>query len=147
MKSTNILISDYIIPPERQQPDMTCAQFGFLSVIHAAISSAIYMGFREIYLLGCDMDFFIDPGRTFVHSYGKGQFGESDKSTAELFGWGQVELMEWCLREFRGFEALRRCAQANGITLVNAGRGGALNVLPRRSLDEILHRQGDHHAD
>jgi Protein of unknown function DUF115 len=135
------LISDYVRRPNSRIPDLTEAQFGFLSVVHMALTFAIYMGFKEIFLLGCDMDYFLDPGRTLRHSYGDGQFGAVGKTAGELFGWEQADLMAWCLREFRGFEELRRIAEGQGCRIVNAGRSGALNVFERKSLEAVLGRK------
>jgi hypothetical protein len=119
-------------------PKLTESQFGFLSVIHAAIHYALYMGFEHIVLLGCDMDFFIDPAKPFAHSYGAPLYGPADTAAKDLFGWDQIRLMEWCLREFRAFDELRRMAEARGARIVNAGCGGALNVFERATLAETL---------
>lgn len=136
------LISEYVARSMTRPPDLTVAQFGFHSVIHMAVTCALYMGFKEIYLLGCDMDYFVNPHETFKHSYGEGQFGAADKTAGELFGWGQIELMNWCIREFREFDELRRTAEAGGQRIVNAGRGGALHIFERESLDQIISRRG-----
>lgn len=135
------LISDYVRRPASRMPDLTEAQFGFLSVVHMALTFAIFMGFKEIFLLGCDMDYFLDPGRTLRHSYGDGKFGPVGKTAGELFGWEQADLTAWCLREFRGFEELRRIAEGQGCRIVNAGRSGALNVFERKSLEAVLGRK------
>lgn len=132
------LISDDATPPIDRLSDPTRAQFGFLSVIHMAIATAMFMGFKDIIVLGCDMDFFIDPEKPMRHSYEEERFGEVGKTVSQLFGWNQVDLMAWCLREFRGFEALRRTAEAHGIRIVNAGCGGVLNVFERRALADVL---------
>lgn len=133
-----ILASDFPRSRVDRMPDLTRAQFGYLSVIHMSIACALYMGFREIYLLGCDMDYFVDPQRTFEHSYGDARLGEGGLSASELFGWDQVELMTWCLREFRAFDALGRTAELNGRRIFNAGVGGALNVFPRVELERLV---------
>lgn len=132
------LISDYVAHSTVRQPDLTLAQFGFHSVIHMAVTFAVYMGFKEIFLLGCDMEYFVNPQETFKHSYGAGQFGAVDKTASELFGWGQIDLMNWCIRECREFEELRLMAEAGGQRIVNAGRGGALHIFERKSLDQIF---------
>jgi hypothetical protein len=131
------LISDEATPPIDRLADPTEAQLGFLSVIHMAIATAMFMGFKDIVLLGCDMDFFVDPEKPMRHSYEE-RFGEDSKTASQLFGWDQVDLMAWCLREFRGFDALRKTAEVHGIQIVNAGVGGALNVYVRRALPDVL---------
>jgi Protein of unknown function DUF115 len=131
------LITDYVERSLARNPDLTESQFGFLSVIHMALTFAIYMGFKEIFLLGCDVDYFLKPDEIFEHSYGEGPFGETGKTAGQLFGWRQADMMKWCLREFREFEALRRIAEGQGCHIVNAGTGGALHVFERRPLSKI----------
>lgn len=118
--------------------DLRFVQPGYLSVIHFAIVAALYMDFAEICLVGCDMDFFIEPARTFTHSYDS---SDDSSSTEELFGWDQVELMQWCLDEFRSFRQLRRLAESRGVRIINAGRDGALNVFAREPLGSVPARQ------
>ncbi len=132
------LMTDYVTRRTDRLPDLTESQFGFLSVIHLAIHFALYMEFKEIILLGCDMDFFLDPEKPFVHSYGVGRFGEPGKSAKELFDREPLGLMEWCVREFRGFDELRRLAEAQGCRIINAGTGGALTIFERASLPDLF---------
>ena len=136
-------IHQFLISDEAEQPvdrlaDPTQAQLGFLSVIHMAIATAMYMGFKEIILLGCDMDFFIDPEKPMLHSYEEERFGQAGKTVSQLYGGTQVDVMAWCLREFRGFDALKKTAEFHGIRIVNAGTGGMLNVFERRALPDVL---------
>ncbi len=118
--------------------DPTMAVPGFVSVVHAAISWAIYMGFKEIYLLGCDMDYFISPQQAYMRCYDDDRYLSNKEATADLFSRDQVGLIEWILVEFRAFANLGKTAQIHGSQIVNAGEGGALNVYPRSELRTVL---------
>lgn len=118
--------------------DPTQAVPGFVSVVHAALSWAIYMGFAEIYLLGCDMDYFISPQQTYKRSYEDERYLSNREKTSDLFGLHQVGLIEWILVEFRAFANLKRVAESHGSRILNAGEGGALNVFPRVELSTVL---------
>jgi hypothetical protein len=98
---------------------------------------AMYMGFKEIYLLGTDHDSF----RTGEYKYSytptvlaeKGfNIGEGDKVQslyAELHG----SAILW-----EQYRAMRNIANANNIRIVNATFGGALDELERMDLDDVL---------
>lgn len=118
--------------------DMTQPVPGYVSVVHLAISCALYMGFREIHLLGCDMDYFVNPDATYQRCYDNQTYLAHDRNATELFAMDQVDLMEWVLTEFRAFRHLGRIAKARGAVIYNSGVGGALNVFPRRDLKEVL---------
>lgn len=118
--------------------DPTQAVPGFVSVVHAAVSWAIYMGFSEVYLLGCDMDYFISPQQAYKRCYDDERHLSNQEKTADLFGLDQIGLIEWILVEFRAFDNLGRTAGMLGTRIMNAGNGGALNVFPRVELATVL---------
>ncbi|WP_422371738.1 6-hydroxymethylpterin diphosphokinase MptE-like protein [Hoeflea sp.] len=118
--------------------DPTQAVPGFVSVVHAAVSWAIYMGFAEIYLLGCDMDYFISPHQAYKRCYDDERHLSNQEKTSDLFGLDQIGLIEWILVEFRAFDNLGRTARRHGARIMNAGEGGALNVYPRIELGTVL---------
>lgn len=122
---------------ERDRPvplDIAYCQPGYESVIHAAIVVALYMGFDEIVLLGCDMDYHVRPHDTYRHSYSGSPYLRDDQSVTSLFAEGQVQLMERALAEYRAFANLGRVAQARGQRIFNATAGGVLDVFPRKPL-------------
>jgi len=114
---------------------------GFTSVVHLAISSALYMGFKEIVLVGVDLDYFMKPNKTFERSYDADDQGEVEKAgstTSELFHMDQVELTDWVAKEFRAYAKLNQTAQANGAKIINASAGGVLEIFPRMPLKDAL---------
>lgn len=130
------LISTYFDRRDRLVPiELHYVQPGYVSVIHFCIVAALYMGFAEICLLGCDMDFFIEPEAPFAHSYDEASV--SPKSSTDLFGWDQVDLMAWAIVEYRAFRQLGRLAESRGARILNSSAYGALNVYPRRLLRDI----------
>jgi hypothetical protein len=129
------LVSTYYDRSARPVPiDLSLVQPGYTSVIHFAIIAALYMGFSDIRLLGCDMDFFIDPDKPLWHSYDEVRADAAVASPSELFGWDQVDLLAWALVEYRAFRELRKLAEGRGARIVNASSYGILNVFPREPL-------------
>ncbi|MEP9370658.1 6-hydroxymethylpterin diphosphokinase MptE-like protein [Mesorhizobium sp. KR1-2] len=130
-------ISTYFDRSGRFVPvDLHHVQPGYVSVVHFAIVAALYMGFSEIYLLGCDMDYFLRPAAPLRHSYDDESMELA--SAADLFGRDQVELMEWALVEYRAFSQLGRLAQARGSRIINAGTRSALDVFPKKPLCSVV---------
>lgn len=118
--------------------DLHYVQPGYVSVVHFAIVAALYMGFAEIYLLGCDMDFFLRAAAPLRHSYDDEAMEPA--SAADQFGRDQVGLMEWALVEYRAFRQLGRLARARGSRIINAGTRSALDVFPKESLRSVVGR-------
>lgn len=120
--------------------DYTKCAFGLYSVVQLAIGIAIYMGFKEIYLLGCDateIKAFIDleEGKKAVNNYSyKSEENEIDRvRNCEVFinnGIGHLtyeKLLEYC--------------QIRNIKLVNCTAGGILNELPREDFETVVCRK------
>lgn len=117
----------------------------FQNVIIYAINIAIYMGFKEIYLLGVDMTGFLE-----YYEYKKlnSQWGHFyDKSEEE-----QEKLIiymneknidnEFNLKNlgktFQQFKIVQKDALRKKVKLANASDHGALDVFPRVPYDEIF---------
>jgi hypothetical protein len=90
-------------------------------IIDYCIPLAIYMGFKQIYLLGCD------------HCNRPGGVRHFDGRRAPLSGistpWDVVT---------EGYRVVAGYAAEHGIEIYNATRGGELEVFPRVSLEDVL---------
>jgi len=88
---------------------------------------AQYMGFKEIYFLGIDCDY-ITNGQHF-----------SDEKSPNIT---QVKELKYAQRALiKAFTFLKGEMDKRGIQVYNATRGGALEVFPRVSLEEVLGRE------
>ena len=92
------------------------------SIAYSCIELAVYMGFKEIYLLGCDCTY-LGEKEHFVDS------GVEDRSRK----YATPKLIV-------GYEAAKTYADTHGIKIYNATRGGVLEVFERVDLDDILSR-------
>lgn len=95
--------------------------YDLYSVTHFLIQIAIYMGFKEIYLLGADCNF---PQNAPVHFV---DYGVEDKSlnTAQE-------------RNICGYKKVKEYCDNHNIKIYNATRGGALEIFDRVNLDDII---------
>lgn len=89
------------------------------SVTYSALQIAVYMGFKEIYLIGCDCDY-SGPQKHFA-DYGRD--GNPYDPTINM----KI-----------GFQAAKEYCDNNGIKIFNATRGGKLEIFDRVNLDELF---------
>ena len=102
------------------------------TVTFTAIQFAIYMGFKEIYLIGMDFSFSNmrdKSGKTTKDNSVKDHFYEKKyKATVPFFFDNNLQ----------AYNAARQFADTHGIKIYNATRGGKLEVFERVGFDEII---------
>jgi len=91
------------------------------SITYSLIEIAVYMGFKEIYLLGCDC------------SYPKGS-----KSHVVESGFVDKNAASNPIRMRVGYKCAKELCDSHGIKIYNATRGGELETFERVDLDEVL---------
>lgn len=128
-------------PWEKKIIDIT----GFMptpqSVPIQCIMIAMYMGFKEIYLLGTDLNQ-LQTGEYNYFFKRTGPIGNVDivNEDGKVLVDYHVQLRA-TLNLWEQFMSLKTIAKNNGITIYNATRGGALDVFERVELEEVV-RQG-----
>ena len=88
------------------------------------IQMAVYMGFKEIYLLGCDCNYEDDPKKRYFVSH-----GVLDPTYKEAKN-----------RMCASYSVAKKYAEKHGIKIYNATRGGMLETFERVNLDQILRK-------
>ena len=88
--------------------------FDGCTVAYSCIQMAIYMGFKEVYLLGCDC------------TYG-GYFNQSSP-------------LESIVKPvyFKAYEEAKEYANNHGVRIINCTRGGMLEVFERKALEDVV---------
>lgn len=95
------------------------------TVIYVALQLAIYMGFKEIYLLGVDCSY-------------TSTFENGKKGTNYFYEAKNNQVVEKdATNMFLAFESAKRCAQEYGVKIFNATRGGCLETFERVDLEKI----------
>ncbi len=100
-----------------------------------AILCALYMGCREILLLGMDHDWLAHRGPE-THFYAQKTL--QNHAVAHGDRWPYMELMTNAMELWQGYEALRVYAQRTGVRIANCTPGGFLDVFERQRLEEVL---------
>lgn len=97
---------------------------------------AMYMGFREIYLLGCDHDWLSHYGKS-THFYDERQDIITSEGGSDV--WTDLEDgFRCCWVLWRQYRILREVAQTKGITIYNATAGGLLDVFSRVNYESLF---------
>jgi hypothetical protein len=100
-----------------------------------AIMSAMYMGCREIYLLGMDHDWLADPGSE-KHFYNARTLQNHSVATGELGDY--AARLKDAGELWQGYSALQQYAAKRGVKIINCTRGGYLDIFPRMPYEAII---------
>lgn len=116
------------------------------TVLYIAVQFAIYMGFKELVLLGVDSDYKMictESGRK-VFDMSNAHFYENDeedfKAWEKINAWMDFNdtLHSGIYNIQDGWGMLRYQSEQLGIKVINATRGGALELFPRKELESLI---------
>jgi len=113
------------------------------TVLTECLAIAIYMGFKEIYLMGFDLDQNIQlakgVNRDEIRFYGKSDItnNQAEKNIELAEGASGLDWFSmWTIWE--QCNLLKKAAEAANIKIINATNGGVLNVFDRRPYEEVI---------
>ena len=115
--------------------------FACKTVVYSAIQVACYMGFKEIYLLGCDHDYLL---RYFNNSFDGHHFYADNDGTDPEKVKGHLEeftLERWFEQYYfrwKQYRLMNEYLGANNCKIFNATNGGMLDVFPRVRLEDVV---------
>ena len=101
-----------------------CVYDGF-TVTNMAIQIAIYMGFKDIYIIGADCNY--DPKQ--MHFIETAEIDDKQRNAKYL--------PNAVLLSIKGYEAMKKFAKKHKVNIYNATRGGKLEVFKRVNLDDM----------
>ncbi|MDO9145883.1 MULTISPECIES: 6-hydroxymethylpterin diphosphokinase MptE-like protein [Comamonadaceae] len=103
--------------------------YGAMNVISFSILTAIYMGFKEIYLLGCDYSAFCTAGKG--HCY-------DDKSEVSQVNYNLAFYLKfyWITTEFHYLVA--KLAREKDVKVINLTPESLLDAYPRMDIGQVL---------
>ena len=116
--------------------DITKVLFGMRTVVYGAIQIAYYMGFSEIYLLGCDHDYLFDLARTKNQRFYKDEIGISDNDHLKQISL-EAGFLDYYLR-WKQYRLMKEFFNNKNIKIYNATNGGILDVFQRIDLSELV---------
>jgi len=107
-------------------------------IIDFCLPLAFYMGFSEIYLVGCDTDYGLDRAK----DYSQGYFYDVKRTTAPRQAI-DYHRQYWYRNVITSYEVTRRLFEQHGRRIYNATAGGKLEVFDRVELDDVLRNTQD----
>lgn len=102
-------------------------------IIDFCLPLAYYMGFRKVYLLGCDCDYGLAQGADSspVYFYDYNKYPHPTVSA-------EVMAKQWETWGFKSYRIMRDMFEANGRKIYNATLGGKLEVFERVDFERVL---------
>ncbi|MEH7461452.1 6-hydroxymethylpterin diphosphokinase MptE-like protein [Bacillus thuringiensis] len=94
------------------------------TITYSLMQLAVYMGFKEIYLLGVDCNY-TEKGKNYLKDY----ITQTDFNAGFLMA--------------QSYKVAQEYAEKNGIKIYNASRGGKLEVFERVNFDELTFLKGN----
>lgn len=120
-----------LYPVNTVRNDMGSNQTITMNVVTSAIKIAMYMGFSEIYLLGCDYTAFATPLDT--HCYD----GDTSPYKTNNLGF----FLKYYEIATQVHYMVAKKAKHDNVSVVNLTEGSLLDAYPRKSFDEIIQQQ------
>ncbi len=124
--------------PEQVRIDLTLPlNVGYSTGTAFSIPLALYMGFREIYLVGFDANWLADVNKGAIHFYETNKYFPHFDHTASEGAEMEMQLSSiQC--EFASHRLLRDCAKLMGSQIFNATNGGWLDMYPRVRYESLF---------
>lgn len=115
--------------------DLTKRLFGVNSVIFAAIQVAVYMGFSQIYLVGCDHNHLEDVKRRRTSHF----YADDDGMTDDRHEWQTTEQLLYSMhKRWTQYRFIQNFLKQSGQEIINATDGGMLDVFPRVRFEDLF---------
>lgn len=107
------------------------------TVVYTMIQMAIYMGIKELYIIGLDFSFYVPPEyektkETIVSNGEINHFHKDYRKVGEK--WNQPKLES----QYLAFERTKQYCQEHGIKIYNASRNTKLDVFDKINFDDLF---------
>jgi hypothetical protein len=121
------------IPNIKFSDDITKYVYSFGTTVAYMLQTAVYMGIKEIYLIGVDFSF----GRE-IHADGSLIKNQNIRNHSELMGEEPQDLIYAVDLILKDYTLALEYANSHGIKICNATRGGKLEVFERVDFDSLF---------
>ncbi len=129
--------SDKLLSEPVFNPDATKMMPSIGTSAYACLEFAVFLGCKDIYILGCDMSYAANitrDGRIYYNNSGKEHFYGNKHEDLKTSDMNPVPI--WQLEI--AFNTASKYAKNNGIKIYNATRGGMLESFPRVEIEELF---------
>lgn len=132
------------IPLEKATLNLSSLMPEVGSAVLSAVNIAIYMGFSEIYLLGCDCTDILTVISAKNSVIASAQYAYEDDSFVEtqvkyMLGERPLEFIyELQAKKFAAFRKIYEICKEEGVKIFNCTEGGILEGIPRKKYEDVL---------
>lgn len=114
------------------------------TVIYANIQLAVYMGFKNIYLIGVDNNYAVNKQKDGIIEINKELIGKDHfkESYYNQMGKNAKSSPNDTYAMTQAYLAAKKYCDQRGVNIYNATRGGKLEVFPRVNFDELFDDKG-----
>lgn len=116
-------------PVDRMSAEITTNIYAAMNCISYSILVAMYMGFSQIYLLGCDYNAFCSAGSG--HCY-----DDKDELKNNSYNLAFYLKFYWITTEFHYL--ISKLAKETGVEVVNLTPNSLLDAYPRRAIGDVI---------
>lgn len=134
---------DSLDSAERRFFDLSKAISSYSCVVQFAISIAVYMGFSEIYLLGCDstnivsiLNCAMKIENVGMHAYKNDDVNE--RYNELLRNLSMTDILYDQFYMFEGYKSLKKECDKRNVKLINCSSMTLINEIPRADLSDVL---------
>lgn len=120
--------------------DITCPVPKVQSVPVMALFVCLYLGFKQIYLLGCDHDWILHLNN-YSYFYKEDQDTQDEMGYNPLFGTDFEAEARWNIILWQQYKIIRRIANERSIKIYNATAKGFLDVFPRVKYESLFDKK------
>lgn len=127
----NLIVKEFYPNNPDFSEDITKGIYEGYTVSYMCLQLAIYMGFKDIYLIGIDHQYskaFLPNGELEVIDTLKDHFSNED----------QLANIPQLFKSKLSYESAKKYAEEHNINIFNATRGGALDVFERINFDSLF---------
>ena len=113
-------------------PDCDRVIYSIGTVTYTLFQIAVYMGFRELYLIGCDNRYHREikaDGSIIIHNEVPNKYAGKDTETNEAANTWEMNV---------AYDAAKKYADEHGIKILNATRGGYMEIFDRVDFDSLF---------
>ena len=126
------MLQDFYPKPVEFSEDISKCIYNGMTVTYASIQLAVYMGFKEIYLLGIDHSYSVERDKN-------GKIIRNDDVKDDHFSArDKIATVPMIYRMEQAYETARKYADAYGIKIYNVTRGGKLEIFKRVDFDTLF---------
>lgn len=142
--NVNYLSMQYIVTDDKFPVDLSKPIPRFQTVVQTCIIAAIYMGFKEIYLLGCDNTGIVVSINSFLQKNNSGDYAyevteNEQKRMSNLFEQQKLEDYVYAFyKSLVNYRNVSNYCKRRGIKLLNCTPETTIEAIKRCSLDEVL---------